>query len=912
MNHVLKLTVIIFFIGIAKPTICSDSDLEKIRNRAITELQQPVPDKTDIETLINTFRNNGSWPEINYEDASRVAFQHKVHVTNIRNLSTAFKNPASSFYQNDKLKQVISSAIDFWLAHDFIASNWHTNEISNPLDWTCVLLLMDTDLTKQQADGLTKLAGRANLESWGARPGGDRIKIAGIMAEMALYRRDTETLKMAVKTMIQAVQITSGLGIKPDLGFHHRTDRVTSILAYGTSYAETFARWAIRLEGTSYSFPQQPLQLITDYYLDGICKSMVYAWYPAPGILNRGMSRKSALDPVGSEMPEMLVKVSDYRKEELENIIKIRSAKTQPNLTYDKFFWHSEYAIHQRPDWYTSVRMYSDRNHNMEAPHNEESLKMHHFADGASFTSVTGKEYYDIYPVWDWQKIPGTTVVQKPALPHFDQIVKKGKTGFVGAVSDGVYGAAAFDFQSPHDPLKARKSWFLFDNEYVCLGTGIQSEAEFPVATTLNQCLLNGEVVVKTGNRESKLTKGEHQLNNVSWVHHDGIAYIFSKPTTVSLNNKTYPGSWGSIKNRSGAENEEVISKELFSLWIDHGKQPENASYEYIVAPGKSQKDIKKYIDDSEIVILANNSKIQAVQHKSLHLAQIVFYEHGTIKLPEGISVSVKSPGIIMIETSGNSVEQITVTDPSRKLKNFELNLTGKFVGSAANWKSGWNENDKTSEIFIQLPINAEAGKSVILKNNTFEEFQNQLNEKEVLNEQTIIEAKKSGKHYIGEKYGGGMIIWLDETGQHGLIASLSDQSNGIQWRNGMSKKSQHFGDHNDRIINSRSDGIFAGQMNTSLIISQLTEDNVTGNFAARVCVECGVGGYGDWYLPSKAELQLIYELRNEIGGFNNDMYWSSTEFNVGFVWGQNFQGYGGQYTQNKSTDYAVRCVRKF
>ena len=113
-------------------------------------------------------------------------------------------------------------------------------------------------------------------------------------------------------------------------------------------------------------------------------------------------------------------------------------------------------------------------------------------------------------------------------------------------------------------------------------------------------------------------------------------------------------------------------------------------------------------------------------------------------------------------------------------------------------------------------------------------------------------------------------------------------------------------------MTNARADGIFAGQMNTAVIISQLTEDNVTGNFAARVCAECGSAGYGDWYLPSKTELQQIYELRKEIGGFNNDMYWSSTEFNVGFVWGQNFQGYGGQFTQNKSSQYAIRCVRKF
>jgi chondroitin AC lyase len=41
---------------------------------------------------------------------------------------------------------------------------------------------------------------------------------------------------------------------------------------------------------------------------------------------------------------------------------------------------------------------------------------------------------------------PGTTVVQKPVLPHWNQIVKKGLSEFVGGVSNGSYGAATFDF----------------------------------------------------------------------------------------------------------------------------------------------------------------------------------------------------------------------------------------------------------------------------------------------------------------------------------------------------------------------------------------------------------------------------------------------------------------------------------
>ena len=100
--------------------------------------------------------------------------------------------------------------------------------------------------------------------------------------------------------------------------------------------------------------------------------------------------------------------------------------------------------------------------------------------------------------------------------------------------------------------------------------------------------------------------------------------------------------------------------------------------------------------------------------------------------------------------------------------------------------------------------------------------------------------------------------------------------------------------------------------MNTLLIVAQQTDDRFFGNFAAKVAVEYNLGGYGDWYLPSKQELGIVYDLRNEIGGFEATNYWSSTEYNVGFAWGMGFKHYKSEYTFNKGTNCAVRCVRKF
>ena len=156
----------------------------------------------------------------------------------------------------------------------------------------------------------------------------------------------------------------------------------------------------------------------------------------------------------------------------------------------------------------------------------------------------------------------------------------------------------------------------------------------------------------------------------------------------------------------------------------------------------------------------------------------------------------------------------------------------------------------------------------------------------------------------IGDTYQGGIIFYLDASGCHGLIAAPSDQSTGMQWYNGSYS-----------VTNAVRDGIGAGEFNTERIIA----NQATGAYAAQICANYQGGNYGDWYLPSKYELNLMYlnigqgnalGLGN-VGGFANFYYWSSTEYdNLNAQW-QNFFN-GAQAINNKTLTYYVRAVRAF
>ncbi len=692
----------------------ANQDLESLRKKFVDELMKHEVNKARIVDLMSSIHETGTWPGINYQDVSNTGFQHAEHLSNLVLLSRAYKQKGSELKGDPKLKKVIYSALNYWLSNDFICDNWWWNQIGTPSSLVSVLLIMDNDLTKEQISKTLPMVGRANLNATGARPSGDRIKIAGILAKTLLFNRDETQFKEVIKVIEGEIKFAEGRGMQYDYSFHHREDKVNNTLSYGLGYADAFAEWAAKVAGTNYKFSEKSLNLLIDYYLDGICKMMVYGKFPDPGAMNRDITRAGSLEAFGTETLQRLLKTTDYRKNEMEEIVKIRQGKSKPTSSHSTFYWQSDHFTFQRPEFFTSVRMYSTRICNMEQPYNSEGLMNHHRGDGTNYISKTGDEYFDISPVYDWQKIPGATVVQKPSLPSEKEIQKKGLTDFAGAVTDGNYGVAAFDFKSPHDPLEAKKAWFFFDKEYVCLGTEIRSDAKLQVVTTLNQCLLRGEVIAMEGNLKSIVKKGEHQLKDVKWVWHDGIGYIFPEPQKVIMSNQSQTGSWYKINHQSDSPKEEV-SKDVFKLWLDNGQQPNNATYQYIVVPSITEKEMTNSYNGKNIRILSNTRELQAVQHSGLNLCQIAFYKAGEVQLSDNLKIRIESPGLVMVKMEGTSIKQISVSDPTHKLSTIQLKVSQLIEKNGDNFKSSWNKVKGISEISIILPQKVYSGKSVTI-----------------------------------------------------------------------------------------------------------------------------------------------------------------------------------------------------
>ena len=276
------------------------------------------------------------------------------------------------------------------------------------------------------------------------------------------------------------------------------------------------------------------------------------------------------------------------------------------------------------------------------------------------------------------------------------------------------YAAAAFDFKSPHDPLVARKSWFFFDEQYVCLGASISCPRDLPVVTTLNQCLLRDAVTVSSHNTTTVIEPGEQEFEQLDWVFQDSIGYVFPQPTTVSINNEEQTGSWWRINKQADSPKEQV-TLDVFTLWLNHGERPSDASYEYIVVPATSIEKLQQHRAKEQITILSNTAEIQAVKNTELNIYQVVFYQAGEIQLAENLRLISDQPGMVMVKTDGESVKELSVADPNRTLRKMHVSLSANIEKQGKAFTSVWNEAEETSSIAIDLPQGVYAGKSVTI-----------------------------------------------------------------------------------------------------------------------------------------------------------------------------------------------------
>ena len=683
-----------------------DADLAVVRDRFVRSVL-PVGDAavTQVNALSEKYAAalgaDGSWSDIDYSDMGRSVWATCDHLNRTLVMAKSARLKRNEGHADEALEGRTLLALKWWTDHDYKNPNWWWNEIGVPELAGEIGSLLGAQLNEAARAKIVVLMKRSDWRRW---TGANLTWGVGIQIVRGCLENDAAPVAEGFERMYREIKIVSQPeeGIEQDYSFHqHRTQLYNG--GYGLDFANDVGRFVSYSWGTRFQIPADRMAIFSAYLLEGeqwMIRGNVFD-YSADGreITRPGkvvtpqdktagpVTPRGPAYSLGNVMALLAAEPAPRQKELQGFAARLKGEPGAPELIGNKQFWCSDFMTHRRAGYYTSVRMQSMRMLNSELV-NSEGRKSVHMSDGANYLYLTGDEYRDIFPVWDWTKIPGATAIQGTLdTGEPDPIRARGVTTFDGGVSDGTYGMAAMDLA--RGKLVAKKAWFFFDAEYVALGAGItlSGDKEHAVATDVNQSLLKGDVLLSGG--KGPVARMKFEAERRVWVYHDHVGYIFAPHTTIDLSALNQTGAWSEIGTGPSA----AVNTPVFDLWIDHGIAPQDASYEYTVAPGATVADLEKMTAHPDVEVLANTASTQAVFHKTLRLAEIAFRAAGSpntlmsLDTPLG-TVEADHSCLLLVRQVGSDWK-VTASNPENQALTLHVSVKGKQVAielPGGNW----------------------------------------------------------------------------------------------------------------------------------------------------------------------------------------------------------------------------------
>ncbi|WP_455584074.1 polysaccharide lyase 8 family protein [Bacteroides sp.] len=642
-------------------------------------------DNPSIDEALAKYDNaNGSFTDIDYTRTDRTNWEPLIHIDRVSDFVFAYTNPQNEYYQDKGLYNKIVAALEYWYQRNPNCSNWWYNQIAEPQKIGVLLIQMRVGKQQIPSDLENRILQRMKVE------GGDPAEWTGAnMTDIALhwiYRAcltsNEDMLRIAIGYSYSTVKYTTVEGFQYDNSYFQHGAQLY-IGGYGDEILKGVMQVAMYTQGTQYALPPDKLAILSKFMRETYYQT-IRGKYMLFDVLGRGISRPSITDKrtVALFAKRMIVLEPEHANE-YRTIVERLEGKKPADYGVKPFHTHyfkGDYTLHVRSGYTFDVRMVSKRTSRCEYG-NGENLKTYFLSDGCNNIVINGDEYFNIFPVWDWAKIPGVTAPQMDTIPkavHDWQI--PGTATFAGGVSDSVYGVTTYSYEDIYAGINtaAKKAWFFFDDEIVCLGAGITSTATVNVNTTINQCLLRGDqVVVSMNNRVATVGMGDFSYeNNLGWVLHNGVGYVFPAGGHIFLTNRVQTGDWYDINTSAPRGKQEQA---VFTLGFEHGLSPQNATYAYIVVPNKNTvKDMDAYPVDN-IEILANTDSVQVVRNKNLGVWQMVFYRGATFHHDQ-ISVRVDKGCALLFKDIEKADAQFYIADPAQTQSMINVDICATSV----------------------------------------------------------------------------------------------------------------------------------------------------------------------------------------------------------------------------------------
>ena len=592
------------FLALSENGLANDA----VMNQLFLEATLSLDDYVKIEM---DFRPSSSkWADLDYDNQNRGIWPTALHLSRLCAMAKAYNTKGHPLYQAKRMKIVMDRGVSWWVRHDPRNPNWWWNEIGIPRKMGILLTiggeLINDDVKKKGLEIMSRSCTDARLT------GQNLVWEAGNLMVKAILEMDYDTVTEMKEIIENQVRISNGEGLRPDWSFHLHGPML-QFGNYGLAFFDSIAFWMRVTEGTPWEFSEESKRIIAGFADNGI------GWCFYKGSMDPSM-RGRHMFPGSGRGKGIAYQIG--RKN-----LKAAGVRTASRHRGGNYFPDSDCGIFQSCGWYASIRMQSNRTLGYEMT-NGENMDSFYSADGVMLTMTEGDEYEDIFPTWDWRKLPGTTVREGSGpTPAVDPTRARNETAHVGGLPTKKVLAATMELR--RDSLSAFKSVFFFKDIAVNLGCGIRSSVPGNATTSLEQNYLRDDFTMGRG-----------------FVYNAGKGYRTLDGKGVSVSTNSQFGRWNRMDPQLP---DTTVCNQVFSVCVLHEEEalhsPEGDTYAYEVIPGKISK-VARFARKNPVTILSNNEVCQAVKYKGVTAA--VFHKAGSVSDGKE-TFSADSPCIIVI-----------------------------------------------------------------------------------------------------------------------------------------------------------------------------------------------------------------------------------------------------------------------
>jgi len=666
--------------------------------------------RTYLWNDLNHLSTNSSDINATYERLRAMAMGYAVH--------------GSALESSSRLRDAIISGLDWMDANYYNETtveydNWFDWEIGVPLSLNDITALLYDDLTSLQIThylgAIDHFTPTPDLTSANKAWKASVVALSGALLKSSAK---LEAARQGVGTLFPYA--ASGDGFYPDGSFvFHSVIPYNG--GYGAQLIQTIATLMQWLDGTSWEV-NDPGQSNLFRWLDDSLKPFIYQGAIMQMVSGRYYTRRGDdhLDghdviasmlqiaqfaaPADAAAYRRLIKYwlgSDRYRDFLETQpppynVWARALLNDPRVTPSGElvrhfqFPHMDRVVHLRPGWGLGLAMSSSRIANFESIRGE-NVRGWYTGEGATYLYNADLAQFadNFWPTVNPYRLPGTTVDNQPRTDGSGNNYVSPNSWVGGASLQSLYGVAGMQLNAWNSSLAARKSWFMFDDEIVCLGAGITSTDNRTVETIVENRRLAGygnNAFTVDGTARPSSVGWSETLNNVRWAHLAGngpgadIGYFFPQPSTVQALRQARSGSLLALNRAYGSTN--LVTRNFLTLWFDHGVNPANASYAYVLLPNQTAAQVASYASNPNILMLENSTRAQGVTETGLGITAVNFWRDGTNRLA-GITVDRKSSVILRNDRTFLELGLADPTQTNSSVINVEINLPASTALSA-------------------------------------------------------------------------------------------------------------------------------------------------------------------------------------------------------------------------------------